>query len=216
MSGLASVILVFLPIIFPSWFGDSKVLIHATWAAAAGCFLVANYAAWLAKRNELQEEKAKNEFTPQINISVLNIVTCGSLGSGLTDVFVYLELVLQSPSRVSILDCSLMLFSDYASTTIPACEDIPEWQLEKWDADNNLFHIRCEPLVKELKRRGDPVQGWIHFPLPSVAEGVMGSYGVKIELNCAHGTCYFNTTGGQIASANVSTKSRRKMLKIKT
>ena len=50
MSGLASVALLFLPLLLPSIFANSKVIERPTWAAAALCFLIASYAAWLRER----------------------------------------------------------------------------------------------------------------------------------------------------------------------
>ena len=47
MSGIASIVLLFLPLILPKLFVDSKIAVRATWVAAAICFVVANYTAWL-------------------------------------------------------------------------------------------------------------------------------------------------------------------------
>jgi hypothetical protein len=87
MSGLASVILLFLPLVLPGLFADSKAAERAVWIAAAGCFFIATYSAWLAERAALEQEKAKNEAEPHIRIDVLSVVTHGSLGSGMTDLF---------------------------------------------------------------------------------------------------------------------------------
>jgi hypothetical protein len=59
MSGIASLVLLFLPIAFPHYFSDSRVR-TATWIAAGLCFAVANYMAWLSKRNELETEKRRH------------------------------------------------------------------------------------------------------------------------------------------------------------
>lgn len=166
--------------------------------AAVILFLVASALAWTDEHRAAQAEKAKNEEAPKMDIAVLNVVSKGEIGSGLTDLFLYLELVLQSPSRVSILDFSLMVFSDSNSMTLPGSEDILDWRLEKWAVDNSLSFAACAPLVKELARRGDPVQGWIHFPIPSLSEKIMRTAGLKVKLNCEHGTCYFRLDGGDI------------------
>src|SRR5438128_1467061 len=60
MSGIASVILTFLPFAYSRILSDSKLAERLTWVAAAICFLIANYAAWLTKRNELEREKNRH------------------------------------------------------------------------------------------------------------------------------------------------------------
>jgi hypothetical protein len=191
MSTVASLVFLFLPIVLPGKFRDSSAVSAGyIWIAAAVCFLVANFLVWKHEHVVLENELTKNQAAPKIQISALNTISSGKLTLGLTDLFVYLELVLESPSRVSISDFSLMVFSASASRTLPACEDIPEWELKKWDG-NNLFVVQCSPLVKDLPQRGDPIQGWIHFPLPGIAEGSIDSYGWRVKINSAHGTCYY-------------------------
>jgi hypothetical protein len=54
MSGAASIALLFL-----SLFVDSRILARATWAAAAICFLTANYAAWYRERQRVIEQETQ-------------------------------------------------------------------------------------------------------------------------------------------------------------
>jgi hypothetical protein len=60
MSGPASVILAFLPLLWPRLFGQSTILIRAIWIAALICFLIANYSAWKYERDKYEAEVAKN------------------------------------------------------------------------------------------------------------------------------------------------------------
>ena len=160
--------------------------------AAALLMFKAQYDVWHQTNAELRKEKSKNESAPKISISALNVVPRGSLNSGLTDLFVNLDLVLESPSHVCIRDFSLMIFNESNSKIIAAVEDIPGWRVEKWGRDDSLSYIPCVPLAKELTQRGDPVQGWIHFPLPGISERSIQDCGLKVKLNCEHGTCYYN------------------------
>ena len=61
MSGPFSVILLFLPIIFPRFFADSKALTTAIWIAAAICFMVANFSAWRYEHDRYIAEVSKNQ-----------------------------------------------------------------------------------------------------------------------------------------------------------
>jgi hypothetical protein len=61
MSGLASVILLFLPLIFPHAFSDSHTLEHATWIAAFVCFVVANYHVYVRQRKLIATKDAEIE-----------------------------------------------------------------------------------------------------------------------------------------------------------
>lgn len=171
-----------------------------TGLAAILLMFKAQYDVWHEVDTELRKEKTKSESAPKIDISILNVIPRGTLGSGLTDLFVNLDLVLESPSQVSILDFSLMVFNESNSKAIAASEDILDWRVEKWGADDSLSYIRCVPLVKELTRRGDSVQGWIHFPLPGISERSMQECGLKIKLNCEHGTCYHNLDSAYVHS----------------
>jgi hypothetical protein len=177
------------------------VKLSAVLTALIAIFLIfrAQYDAWNETLMELEKERAKNEAAPHIDINVLNIVSRGSLGSGLTDLFFYLDLVLGTPNRVSILNFSLMIFNDTRSSAILALDDVLDWQLVKSTEDALRSFAPCVPLVKELTRPGDSVQGWIHFPLPGgVSESSIQSSGLKINVNCEHGTCYYNLAGAYV------------------
>lgn len=178
---------------------SSTWMVWATGICASALLLVAAFLTWKDEYRRAEAEKAKNEAAPHVNIAVLNVVPHGRLGSGLTDLFINLDLVLESPSQVSILDFSLMVFDSSQSSSFPAAEDVLGWELTKRNGEGRSS-VRCVPLVKELPRRGDPVQSWVHFPLPNVTERDMQVSGVRIELNCVHGTCYYNLDGAYIHS----------------
>lgn len=59
MSGLASVILMFLPLIFPHVFGDSTTLERAIWFTAFICFVFANYHVWVREHKAIGLREAK-------------------------------------------------------------------------------------------------------------------------------------------------------------
>ena len=61
MSGLASVILLFLPLIFPHVFANSHNFERATWGAAFVCFIVGNYHVWTRQKRILVEKDATIE-----------------------------------------------------------------------------------------------------------------------------------------------------------
>jgi hypothetical protein len=60
MSGIASIVLLFLPYVFPVLFANSIVSERAVLIAAGICFLIANYSAWLSKRNALEAERQRH------------------------------------------------------------------------------------------------------------------------------------------------------------
>jgi hypothetical protein len=198
MSGLASVILAFLPIVFPGWFGDSKVLIRTTWAVAAICFLIANYAAWLAKRNELQREKAKNEVEPHIDMRLNNVIPHSSMGKGLTDLFINITLILERPTHVELRDYSLTIFDGAQTLEVTGVQDIKEWELIR-KRDGQLKRSDCSSLPAQLTRPGDPVQGWAHFPLPNLLERSVQVAELKFKVNGVYGTCYHNIDGAFVS-----------------
>jgi hypothetical protein len=77
-------------------------MVWATGICASALLLVAAFLTWKDEYRRAEAEKAKNEAAPHVNIAVLNVVPHGRLGSGLTDLFINLDLVLESPSQVSI------------------------------------------------------------------------------------------------------------------
>jgi hypothetical protein len=83
MSGPASVVLAFLPIIWPGLFGQSTILIRATWIAAVVCFLIANFSAWSYERDKYEAEAHKNTL-PLIKGSLSNISFGGTVQTGQT------------------------------------------------------------------------------------------------------------------------------------
>lgn len=81
MSGPASVILVFLPLVWPSLFGRSTILVRATWMAALICFLIANYSAWKYERDRYEAEIHKNAL-PLISGTLSNFRFGGIMTTG--------------------------------------------------------------------------------------------------------------------------------------
>jgi hypothetical protein len=193
MSGPLTVPFTMAALLLPSTKGRVLFAVSAVIAALITCYRI-----WAKEYERAEAEKKKNDLAPKINISVYNTVPHGSLDSGITDLFVYMVLVLEEPSEVSIQSFSLSVFTDAQSLAIAAAEDVLDWEIIKKEGDGRRSHVPCAPLVKELTRRGDPVQGWIHFPIPHWTESVFQKLGVTIKLNCAHGTCYFQLNGGYV------------------
>ena len=83
MSGPASVVLAFLPIIWPNLFGHSTTFTRATWIAAVICFLIANFSAWSYERDKYEAEAHKNTL-PLIKGILSNISFGGTVTTGQT------------------------------------------------------------------------------------------------------------------------------------
>jgi hypothetical protein len=111
----------------------------------------------------------------------------------ISDLFFYLELVLEQPSQVNIDNFSLSLSSQGQSVTITAIDDVHEWIWTK--AYPTTTSIPADPLPKTLQKRGDPVRGWIHFPLPNISGPVLQTLSITLKVNCKHGTCYIGIDG---------------------
>jgi hypothetical protein len=120
--------------------------------------LITCYRVWDKEYERAEIEKGKNEVAPAITINMHNAVPHGKIGTGLTDLFFYLELVLKAPSQVSIQDFSLMIFNRTQSSTIVATDDVLDWEIMKKESEGRS-HVRCVPLTRELTRRGDPNTG---------------------------------------------------------
>jgi hypothetical protein len=67
MSGLASVTLLFLPLIFPRLFVNSKNLERATWGAALVCAVIANYHVWV-RQQKLITRLSKPDKCPVVRV----------------------------------------------------------------------------------------------------------------------------------------------------
>jgi hypothetical protein len=60
MSGVASVVLAVVGLIWPSYFGDIHHLRTAMWIASALCLVFASFRIWLGERKALEAEKGRN------------------------------------------------------------------------------------------------------------------------------------------------------------
>ncbi|HET9306983.1 MAG TPA: hypothetical protein VFO46_13225 [Candidatus Sulfotelmatobacter sp.] len=167
-----------------------------SWITKASIFLamilllVAGFLAWRDEHRELEKERAKNEAAPKMDIRPHNVISYSQDQATATDLFVYVELVLGEPSHVLIESFSLDISDQGECTTTNALEDVREWQwIRKGTLKDGI--VDCEPLAKELAKRGDPVRGWIHFPMPCVPDRVLQRSLLTLNVNCAHGTCYF-------------------------
>jgi hypothetical protein len=174
----------------------AMIVVGTAWlTSAAAIFLmfVAQYDAWKKINQSLAIEKSKNEAAPHMDITVLNVVSYGRLGEGLTDLFFHVRLVLGEPSQVYIRDFTLQISNEATSLTANEIEDVPEWSLVKPVGIFSRFP--CVPLSKELSRRGDPVQGWVHFKIPPSSESALQPCTLIFKVNCIYGTCYLNLRG---------------------
>jgi hypothetical protein len=174
----------------------AMIVVWTAWSTSVATILlmfVAQYEAWKQINQSLAIENSKNEAAPHMDITVLNVVPLGSLGEGLTELFFHVRLVLGEPSQVSIRDFTLQISNEATSLTANVIEDVTEWSLVKSVGRFSRFH--CVPLSKELSRRGDPVQGWVHFRIPSVSESALQRCTLIFKVNCIHGTCYLYLNG---------------------
>ncbi len=153
--------------------------------------LITFYRVWGKEYDRAEAEKEKNEIAPEIEVQVSSIITKGSFGSGVTDLFAHLILTLREPNEVVVKDFSLTAQQGTEYFHAVALEDTCEWEVmkEKSDPEPGYFHIPCAPVAKHLKQRGDPVEGWIHFPLNNVRESWLLKSMLWVKVNSAHGTC---------------------------
>lgn len=190
LMSIATLLLLFLPVLFHATFTDaSKIPASYLWLGSTVCFAVANFAIW-------RREKVKNEVKPQMDIIVLNVVPHGRVGRGLTDLFLHIRLILQEPSEVVIRDFTLEISDKAKSLIVDEIEDLSQWALVQ--SVGSYTRTRCIPLTKELPRRGDPVQGWVHLKIPDLSESAVMQCALIFKVNCIHGTCYFNLQGNCI------------------
>ena len=198
MSGPLTVPFAVAALLLPST--AAKMLFAALAVIAA---LLTCYRVWVKEFDRAEVEKAKNEaVAPKMDISILCAIPRGKSGLGLTDLFFNVRLVLEQPIEVAIQNFTLTIFDEAQSVTLTAIHDVPHWVVVKKKRPSfrptDFFHVPCDPLPNELKRRGDPVQGWIHFPCDSLVESFVQRRSLTLKVNCAHGTCYFNLDGSTI------------------
>lgn len=169
----------------------------------------AQYDAWRETDYRLAVELEKNKEAPRMDVAVLNVVPHGSLGDGITDLFFNVSLILEKPSEVVVRDFSLEIFNQATSLTSHAVDDVDSWELVQMSG--SYTRTPCVPLTKELNRRGDPVQGWVHFRLDNLRESAVELCTLRFKANCVHGTCYYNVSGVNVhPDANAKGTMRRK------
>jgi hypothetical protein len=195
MSTVLSLVLVFLPLFFPARFKDSSAVPASyVWIAAVLCLLFSGYSVWRRDRIALE---INSEAAPHMDIRVHNAVPHSRTGDTATDVFFYVELVLEGPSRVSISNFSLAISDQGQSATNIAIDDIPEWQ---WIRGGNFRDlVDCMPLPNDLPTRGHPVRGWVHFKLPTLSDMLIRVSLFTLNVNCEHGTCYRGIDGAHLS-----------------
>ncbi len=141
------------------------------------------------EQSKLRKEKAKNEIAPDIEVQVTSLITKGKLSTGVSDLFVHVILTLKAPSEVVIRDFSLTAQQGTEYMHTVAVDDTAQWEVVKENPEGAYLHMPCTPLAKELKQRGDPVEGWIHFRLNDVKESWLLKSMLWVKVNSAHGTC---------------------------
>lgn len=178
----------------------SRVVRYSAWVTGIAAVLMvfrAQYDAWKEIDVELEDEKAKGEAAPHVDMTMHAAVLHGSMGLGVTDLFLNMTLVLGEPSSLSIQHFSLCLFDGTQTIEIGDTQDIEKWELVK-KINGGLHRYICYALARELTRRGDPVQGWVHFPIPGMAESFLQRCMFRFEVNGRHGTCYFTFDGSYV------------------
>jgi hypothetical protein len=195
--GAASEVAAFVFLCIGIWehFRDHAVSSFSFLLAASTLFVLGSYAAWDKKRDELEKEKAKSEIAPDIEIQVLSLITKGKLSSGVTDLFAHIILTLRAPSEVVIKDFSITAQRGTEYINAVAIDDTTEWEVMKENPDGGYFHNRCSPIAKHLRQRGDPVAGWVHFPLENVRESWLLKSMLWVKANSLHGTCLMEAQG---------------------
>jgi hypothetical protein len=163
---------------------------------AATAALLTSYRAWVKEHDRAEAEAAKNEGAPHMDIVDLNVVPHGHLGEGLTDLFFHVRLVLGEPSQVSVRNFTLEISNEATSTTFDEIDDVIEWSLVK--PVGGFSRSPCVPLRKDLSKRGDPVQGCVHFRISNLSESVAQRCTLIFKVNCIHGTCYRYLPGSRV------------------
>jgi hypothetical protein len=159
--------------------------------------VISVFQAWRKQYTTAVDEKKKTEIAPDINVEVSTMITKGRLNEGVTDLFVYLTLTLKAPSEVTVRDFSMTAVQGTASMYASALDDLTNWEVMRSDSDLGYVHIPCAPIAKNLRQRGDPVEGWIHFPLNKVRESDLMHSLLRVKVNCALGTCLQEVNGGR-------------------
>jgi hypothetical protein len=163
-------------------------------------------AAWNKKRSELESEKDKNRIAPKVEIQITKTISNGALKRGVTDLFVYVILTLREPSEVFIRDFSIECVDGTDSLKCVAVNDMNQWRIKKeLKYQSGFSYIACIPVEMALTRRGDPMQGWIHFPTANWPESLLHRSKLWIKLNSAYGTCVEVVDGFHCAFTNINT-----------
>jgi hypothetical protein len=144
---------------------------------------------------ETPSTQSESGKPPDIEIQVPVMIARGSLRRGVTDLFVHVVLTLKDPSEVLIGDFSITAQNGTDYINAVAIDDVSEWEVMKENPDGGYFHTSCTPMPKHLKRRGDPVAGWIHFPLENVRESWLMQSKLWLKVNSVHGTCLKEVLG---------------------
>ncbi len=169
------------------WLSSTSARISFTiLAILAAC--VTCYRVWAKEYDRAEEERAKNEVAPKMRMMIYNHVEQGSAGSTVSDVFFCIGVVLENPSQVSIDTFSLDIYDAARWQSFLSVDDVSNWEIEQIK-DGKPFSVRCIALPKALMRRGDPVQGWLHFRLPDIPSTLIRESGLRIKIDCAQGSC---------------------------
>jgi hypothetical protein len=134
---------------------------------------------------------------PEMEVQISTIITKGALNQGVTDLFVHVILTLKAPAEVLIRDFSITAMQGTEYMNAIASDDVVEWEVMKENPAGGYFHIPCVPVPKNLRQRGDPVEGWIHFPLSNLSESWLLKTMLWIKVNSAYGTCLKEAQGSR-------------------
>ncbi len=184
-----------------------SVFWSSTWIA----FAMSTIILWVIEHKKFLEEKSKNDIAPDIEIQVLSVIPKGR--SALTDLFVHVILTLNAPSEVLVRGFSMTAQkgTDYMNAT--AIDDLAQWELVRQGSDGMPFRTTCAPLPKRLTQRGDPVVGWVHYPLKNVRESDIFNSMLWLKVNTAHGTCLIEAKGS-LAFPHAKTKGVMRELEL--
>lgn len=108
--------------------------------------------------------------------------------------FIHTALTLREPQEIKIQRFELLARLDSVSIAATTIDDVEMWTLVKEDQQMNYQHIPIMPIRHDLRQRGDPVEGWLHFSLDLRESAILKST-LLLKVITACGTCIGETKG---------------------
>lgn len=180
-------------------------------------FFIGAYLAWKKKHDELELFQSQK---PKIEVQVDKVkwrpVQLGTApypesdGKSTYDMFVHACLKLEEPASVKILRYRLNRIGTYAShTSSDDIDDLDNWELVCEDYGSGHEQIfPLNPLPKLLSKRGELIDGWIHFHVGRYMEADMDAT-YRLDIVGEHGNNHGDRPGGGVKFPELSIRRKR-------